>query len=81
MRDELLWILMATVLFLIAVPAGAEHEQDISITENADGSATFTLTPEQWKACQAEGGCNVFTYAVVVEAVRQQAARVCGRSI
>lgn len=79
MREELLWILLATVLFLVAVPATAEHEPEIPIIENADGSATITLTPEQWKVCQTEGGCNVLTYSFLVEFVRQQAARMCGR--
>lgn len=79
MREELLWVLLAIVLLFVAIPANADHTEEIPITENADGSATIRLTPEQWKVCQAEGGCSVITYTFITEFVRQQAARMCGR--
>lgn len=71
---------VAWVVLLIGMFAGiAAAMGDAEVEILPDGSARYTLTPEQAAACAAGGGCVTVPLVVLQEAVQQIIQQECGK--
>ena len=83
-KSVLISVLFSLLTLGVAIKQSCAAE-DVQIKENADGSATMTLSAEQWATCQANSGCIIaprdMLKDMIDRVIKDQVQKACGKDI